>query len=401
MTATALRQPEASPGLVGSEPARLALFTDTYVPQSNGVARTLFRLTSALRDRGIDVRVYTTSDPHAFSLPNVRRLPSVPFWAYPELRLAMPTASSLRRDVEHWRPDVVHVATPFGVGRAGRAIASLLSLPLVTSYHTSLAAYAPLYGLGALSEPGWQYLRRFHNAGAVTLVPTMAIASDLSERGFQRLEIWRRGVDLSVFSPGYRSVTLRRQLRADENTTLIGYVGRLAREKRVDVLLDAIRIASPQLDDASFAIVGDGPAGKGYRASAPRAVKFLGRLEGSALSAFYASCDVLVFPSDTDTFGNVLLEAMASGLAIIAADTPVTREVLAEGEAGMFYPAQDSAALAAQIIALASAPSLRRHLARIAFAAASRCSWDGVFDSLLASYSRAIGPSHSSIRARA
>jgi glycosyltransferase involved in cell wall biosynthesis len=229
----------------------------------------------------------------------------------------------------------------------------------------------------------------------------LAVASDLRDRGFRRLEIWRRGVDQSVFSPRFRSETLRQRLGVGENAVLIGYVGRLAKEKRIDVLLDAIRLALPHLDDAQFAIVGDGPEREAYCARAPRAVRFLGRLEGSSLSAFYASCDVLVFPSDTDTFGNVLLEAMASGLAIIAADTPVTREVLANGQAGMFYPARDSAALAARLTALASAPSVRHHLARIALSAASRCSWDEVFDSLLESYSLVSGSHRPSTWARA
>ena len=386
MTAISLTHPTSVAPSADTGRLRVALFTDTFVPQFNGVARTLSRVVDALRNRDVAVRVYTTTDPRSFPVPNVKRVASVPFWAYPELRLALPIAGSLSRDVADWGANVVHIATPFGVGCAGRTIARTLGVPLLTSYHTSLAAYAPLYGLGALSEPGWHYLRWFHNGGAATLAPTAAIAADLRVRGFRRVAVWGRGVDPSTFNPHWRSDALRRELGVGDDGVLVGYVGRLAKEKRVDVLLDAIDLARPRLENVVFAVVGDGPQAQYYRTRASNDTRFLGRLDGSALSAFYASCDMLVFPSDTDTFGNVLLEGMASGLAIVAADTPVTREVLAGGQAGAFYPAADSAELAARIVALTCAASARRELGRIALLEARRRTWDRVFDSLLESY---------------
>ncbi|HEY7234867.1 MAG TPA: glycosyltransferase family 1 protein [Gemmatimonadaceae bacterium] len=369
----------------GGDRLRIAICTDTFVPQLNGVARTLFRLCEALRDRGCAVRVFAPSDPSAPSLPNVRRYASVPFWGYPELRLALPGVSAMRKALTNWRANLVHAATPFGVGYAGRAAARLLGIPFVTSYHTSLAAYARFYGLGALSRPGWHYLRWFHNGGARTFVPTRAIRDELAERGFERLAIWGRGVDAANFHPRWRSVELRRELGASEDTVLVGYVGRLAIEKGVDTLVDAMRLVRSAAPSVRFALAGDGPAADRCRARAPHDVTFLGRIEGARLSAFYASCDVLVFPSHTDTFGNVLLEAMASRLAIIAADTPATREVL-DGNAGVTFPPDDAPVLAARILALASTPLQRHALAQSALAAARRRSWDDVFDELLAAY---------------
>ena len=377
---------ESAPAPVSGDRLRIAICTDTFVPQLNGVARTLFRLSEALRDRGCAVRVFAPSDPSAPSLPNVRRYASVPFWGYLELRLALPGVSAMRKAFTSWRANLVHAATPFGVGYASRAAARSLGTPFVTSYHTSLAAYARFYGLGALSGPGWQYLRWFHNSGARTFVPTRAIRDELAERGFERLAIWGRGVDAASFHPRWRSEELRRALGASEDTVLVGYVGRLAIEKGVDVLVDAMHLVHPVMPSVRFALAGDGPAAERSRARAPNDVAFFGRIEGARLSAFYASCDVLVFPSHTDTFGNVLLEAMASGLAIVAADTPASREVLGDGNAGLTFPPEDAPILAARILALASAPHRRRALAQSALAAARRRCWDDVFDALHSAY---------------
>lgn len=376
---------------------RLALFTDTYPPQLNGVSRTLERLAQAVRDRGGDARVYTTTDPQATAVDaSVWRRPSVPFWAYPQLRIAAPVRGAAYHDLRAWGPTLVHAATPFGMGLAGRACARALGVPMVTSYHTSFSEYAKFYHLGTLSTVGWRYFRWFHNSGARTYVPTEAVRRELEGYGFQRLAIWGRGIDAGCFRPEYRASEWRERLGADDRTIVVAYVGRLAAEKGLETAFGAMtRLRAAAAPEAAprivFAFAGDGPYAQQCRRAAPPppAAHFVGRLTGRALSEFYASADLFMFPSATDTFGNVLLEAMASGLPVVAADVGPTRELLSCG-GGVTFPPGDAAALATTIAGLAADAPRRRALAAQGVAAAARRTWTRVFDDLIADYHRVV-----------
>jgi phosphatidylinositol alpha 1,6-mannosyltransferase len=368
---------------------RLALFTDTYPPQLNGVSRTLERLVSAVRARGGDARVYTTTDPEVTTASSdIWRRPSIPFWAYPQLRLAPPVGGRIYDDLLAWRPTLIHAATPFGMGLTGRACALRLGVPLVTSYHTSFSEYARFYNLGMLSGLGWAFFRWFHNTGQRTYVPTRAIADELGRLGFARLAIWGRGIETQLFNPRYRSAAWRKRLGAGDDTLVVAYVGRLAAEKGLDVALRAMRSLAGDRRIV-FALAGDGPYADYCRREAPSNATFTGRIVGEDLSAFYASADLFMFPSTTDTFGNVLLEAMASGLPVIGADVGPTRELLARG-GGVMFPAGDAGALAEQILALANDPMRRHALAAAGVDAAQGFSWDRIFDALVADYRQVL-----------
>jgi phosphatidylinositol alpha 1,6-mannosyltransferase len=394
----------APPGAPARDvPLRLALFSDTYPPQLNGVSRTLERLVRAVRMRGGAARIYTTTDPAATSGPGITgdiwRRPSVPFWSYPQLRISAPVLGPAYADLRAWGPTLVHAATPFGLGLAGRGCARALGVPLVTSYHTSFNEYATYYHLGALSTSGWSYIRWFHNSGARTYVPTRAVMGELGGRGFEHLALWGRGIEAARFNPSHRSPDLRAQLGADDDTVVVAYVGRLAAEKGLDAALGAMhRLADRAKRGGSadgprimFALVGDGPYAAHCRRAAPPApaAQFVGRLEGQALSEFYASADLFIFPSATDTFGNVLLEAMASGLPVIAADVGPTRELLAAG-GGLTVRPGDPRALATAIASLAADPERRAAMAHLGAAYAATCSWDRIFDELVADYRHLI-----------
>ncbi len=380
-------------------PIRLALFSDTYTPQLNGVTRTLERLVAAVRERGGAVRVYTTTDPgtagHAGADGNTWRRPSIPFWAYPQLRIAAPILGDAYTDLRAWRPTLVHAATPFGMGLAGRACARALRVPLVSSYHTSFSEYAKFYHLSALSAPGWAYIRWFHNSGVRTFVPTRAVLDELGRLRFRRLALWGRGVDGARFSPAFRSPAMRARVGADDDTVVVAYVGRLAAEKGLDVALGAIReILSRSSHDAEgpqprivFAVAGDGPYTEHCRqaVAGEAAVHFVGPLEGRALSEFYASADLFIFPSATDTFGNVLLEAMSSGLPVIGAGSGPTREILAGGGGITFTPG-DAHGLTTAILSLAADPARREVMARDGVRYAGSCSWNRIFDDLIGQY---------------
>ncbi|MGH7618020.1 MAG: glycosyltransferase family 4 protein [Gemmatimonadaceae bacterium] len=364
---------------------RIAIFTDTYAPNVNGVARTLARLTTALETRGHVSRVYTVGDPRALPDDAIVRWPGVPFWGYPELRLAAPGGAAVRAHLKLWAPTLVHVATPFGVGLAGASAAARLDLPFVSSYHTSFSQYAHYYGFGALAAPGWRYLRWFHNRGRRTYVPTRAVTGELAQHGFERLRVWPRGIDADVFNPRWRADELRRSWGASAESVVVAYVGRLAKEKGVDVAVDAMNRVRERCAHTRFVVVGDGPHESAMRARAPRETTFTGRLSGAALSAAYASADILLFPSTTDTFGNVLLEGMASRLAVIAADTPQSREVCGRGTAEFFEPgsARD---LSERLCRLAMSPRERESVRDRALEHASARDWDAVFDTLFADY---------------
>lgn len=371
-------------------PLRVALFTDTHLPQLNGVTRTLDRLERAIAARGGSVRVWTPEDPRAEQAPHVRGMRAVPFWAYPELRIALPDAARIVREVAAWGATIVHAATPFGAGLAGRRSARTLGLPLVTSYHTSFSAYARFYRLGPLARPGWRYLRWFHDSGLRTYAPSDATAAELRARGFHGVQVWSRGVDTARFAPAHRSDALRERLGVTPSRMLVGNVGRVAREKGLDTMLAAMHLLDREAPGRFvFAFAGDGPYLDALRRDAPPSARFLGRLEGEALSAFYASLDLFVFPSVTDTFGNVLLEAMASGVPVLAADAAPTRALVTPARGLLYYPGA-GANLAAGIRAAFADPRALAAMRARALTFAAQQGWDRIFDDLIADYRTVI-----------
>ncbi len=368
---------------------RIAIVTDTFEPQINGVARTLARTARAMRGRGHEVRVFTTADPQATEDESGRRFPSRAAYLYPQLQVAFPGAGALAREFRAWRPDLVHVATPFGVGLAGRKAARRLGIPLVSSYHTSFSQYARYYGLRGVAAAGWAFLRWFHNGTLMTLCPTRAIGAELVEHGFRNVGLWARGVDTAQFNPRWRSDVLRASWGAFGRMTVVSYVGRVAPEKGLDVAIAAMRAIASRRDDVVFVIAGDGPYEVEARRGAPAGTIFTGRIEGTTLSEVYASSDVFLFPSTTDTFGNVAQEAMASRLAVIGADVPQTREVIPP-DCGLFFRAGDAAALASAIESLLDSPEDAERRRERALAVMGGKSWDDVFDGLESDYRRVV-----------
>ncbi len=376
---------------VSLEGMRLALVSDTYLPQLNGVTRTLARLVTSAKSRGAEVEVFTTSDPSAIDEAGIRRETSIPFWGYPQLRLAAPRARDLERAMRCWGATLVHAATPFGMGLAARHAARRANIPFVTSYHTHFVAYAHFYQLGWLQHPGWRFLRWFHNGGERTYCPTAAVAGELESRGFERTAVWGRGVDASVFAPGHRTLDARRALGIGDHELLVLYVGRVAREKGLDDVFGAMRLlrALPDAPSCRLLVVGDGPYLEPCRQREGDHVVFAGRRTGVELSQLFASADLFVFPSTTDTFGNVTLEAMASGLPVIAAESGVNRELVAEG-AGSWYPAGVPSALATHIARWGREPALRRRGGARGRKLALGRSWEHIFDELFRDYRRVL-----------
>ncbi len=378
---------------------RVALVTDTFAPQLNGVTRTLDRLVAALEADGGTVHVETVTDPAAEQDPRIHRTRSIPFWAYPEMRISTPGAGAMAERLEAFQPDLVHLTTPFGVGIAGMLAARTLGLPTVTSYHTSYPQYLHHYGLRVLDRIAWPWLRWFHNASRRTYAPSRWIASELTRNGVERVALWSRGVDTARFDPSNRSETLRRRLGVPSGGALVAYVGRIAPEKGIDVALDAMRrLAVRWGDRVRFALAGDGPAVAGARLRAPDGTTFTGSLAGEDLGAFYASSDVLLFPSTTDTFGNVVLESLASGTPVVAADHGLAAELVDHG-AVLTFPGGDAAGLEAQVSRLLHDDALADRLRRRGRAVALGRDWNAVWSALFSDYRRVIADSAQDRRA--
>ena len=379
---------------------RIALFTDTYPDDVNGVARTLARLVAHARTRGHEVALVTTrvSPEPAPDVYGHRQLPGFPVPMYPELQLARGVDGVGKRMLRDFAPDVVHVATESNVGFSGRRWALKNRVPLVTSFHTNFPAYLHDYRMGPLEPLLWRYLRWFHDRSLVTFCPSRDTLEGLQSQGFHdRLRVGSRGVDTELFSPERRSEAVRAEIAPGADRILI-YVGRLAAEKRVDFLLEAFgRVRELTGPGTDLVFVGGGPAGNKLRARAPEGVHFTGYRTGLPLAEAFAAGDVFVFASDTETFGNVVLEALSSGLPAIVVDKGGVRETVHAGRTGIRVPVGDLAAFAEACVALSTDDERRRVLSEGARAEALSRNWDAILDGLLREYAAAIACSRGEV----
>ncbi len=371
---------------------RIAVFTDTFLPQINGVSNTLQYYSRYLTRRGIAHVFYTPAykdGEHGGGEYPVVRFPSVPFALYPQVRLALPTQAALQKQLKDFSPDVVHIVTEFGMGYSGLKAARQLGLPIVMSYHTNFDQYLSHYGLTFLEEPLWQYMKWFHSFAGKNFCPSENTLRKLTFRGIQNLAVWSRGIDRTRFSPEFRSETLRRELGGDGKLLYL-YVGRISAEKGIDVYAQSIRAFNEQYGDrARFVFTGDGPYLQTLKELNIENTVFTGALRGRALSEIYASCDVFVFPSDNETFGNVMLEAMASGTPGICVDAGGLKDFTAHGENAFVCAPRNAGALTEAMTAMMSA-GLRDSIRAGALRTAGERSWDGIFDALLRQYPRIL-----------
>jgi glycosyltransferase involved in cell wall biosynthesis len=378
-------------GALPREP-RALLFTDTF-REVNGVAGTMRRLALAA-DAGtypgdVVIAAHDDAPPGTIALPPDW---SLPLPSYESLDLRFPLPTDVLRLVEERRPDVIHVATPGPVGLCGLTVGRLLGIPVVGSFHTELGPYALHLTRDLLvSEAIELYVDWFYGRCAAVLAPTRGVADALTERGLPRVGLWGRGVDTTLFAPERRDEALRERLLGPEGRLLLLSVGRLSEEKRLGVLLDAFARVSRVRPDARLAIVGEGPARRELERTAPRWSAFVGEAQGESLAALYASADIFCFPSTTDTFGQVLLEAGASGLPVVAAAAGGALELLAGGRTGVLVPADDAGSLAAAIVDLADSPARRAALAASGLAAARSRTWDAAIAQLTETYRQTLG----------
>lgn len=369
---------------------RIAIVTETYPPEVNGVAVTLARVVDGLRARNHAIQLVRPrqqdTDPareapvepagggHRLDEVLLRGLP-IP--RYPHLKMGMPSKKAL---ITLWtlrRPDVVHIATEGPLGWSALQAAQQLKLPVCSDFRTNFHAYSRHYGVGWLNKPILAYLRKFHNRTLHTMVPTEALRQQLADSGFRNLSVLARGVDATLFHPARRSAALRASWGAGDHTTVVLCVGRLAPEKNLATLAaayDAMRQTTAAL---RLVLVGDGPARKDIQRCCPDAV-MAGVRTGEDLAAHYASGDVLLFPSLTETFGNVTPEAMASGLAVLAFDYAAAAQLIRQDENGLLATFGDRGDFLRQALRLANDRGLVRRLGLQARQTASAMGWERI-----------------------
>jgi glycosyltransferase involved in cell wall biosynthesis len=367
-------------------PLFVAVVTETYPPEVNGVARTIGVMVRLLQGRGHRVEVIRPrqgrGDVAAQDQAYAELLrPGLPIPKYGELRLGLPAKRALLARWREARPDVVQVVTEGPLGWSAVTAARKLGIPVVSEFHTNFHTYSRHYGLGALSGAVASYLRSLHNRSDCTLVPTDELAQTLAAVGYRELRVVGRGIDTELFSPARRSVALRARWGCLGDEPVAIHVGRLAPEKGLDLFV-AAALAARQADPRTrIVLVGDGPAGRALRTRHPDFV-YAGMRHGTDLAAHYASADLLLFPSTTETFGNVTTEALASGLAVSAFDYAAARQHIRHDVSGLLAPPGDRHAFIVNAARLAAQPALRTRLGTAAATVGAMLSWDRVVDEL-------------------
>jgi len=366
----------------GTSRLHICVVTETYPPEVNGVALTLGHLVNGMIARGHSVSIVRPRQQAIDRFgagAGVTLVGGLPLPGYKGLQFGLPSGALLQQLWMRRRPDAVYVATEGPLGWSAVRVARRLAIPAFSGFHTNFHSYSRHYGVGWLCGFVFGYLRRFHNRSTGTIVPGFELRDRLQALGFRNVNYLGRGVDSRLFDPGKRSAELRRRWGVGECELALLYVGRIAGEKNLPLAIGAYQRVRQSADGAKFIVVGDGPMYAELRAR-HRDVIFCGMLTGEALAAHYASADVFLFPSETETFGNVTLEAMASGLAVIAFDYAAARWHIVNGETGVLVPFADSNAFLDAAENLSRDPDHAREIGRRAREYAASLGWERVVE---------------------
>jgi len=378
---------QATGALSAGGALRIAVITETWPPEVNGVAMSISRVVEGLLDRHHAVQLIRPrqreSRPQSNALsahPGLEEIlsPSLPIPGYASLRMGLAFGLGLKRRWLQHPPDVVHLATEGPLGWWALQVARSIGLPVSSDFRTNFHAYSTHYGLAWLHKPIARYLCDFHNKTRLTMVPTEGLRQQLRERGFRNVEVVARGVDTVQFHPDRRSLALRQTWGVhDPCAPVVACVGRLAAEKNLGLVLEAFAAMRAVRADAKLLFVGDGPLRDELLARCPDAI-FAGQRSGTDLAAHYASADLFLFPSLTETFGNVTSEAMASGLPVLAFDYAGAAQLIDHTQTGHLVPFGDAAGFVRAAASMASQPEACRAVGVRARSAVQALGWDGI-----------------------
>ncbi|MEZ4600052.1 MAG: glycosyltransferase family 1 protein [Syntrophotaleaceae bacterium] len=368
---------------------RLTIVSETYFPQINGVSRTLDKLVGHCLDQGDQVQLIVPhyDEPIGPSRPGEVRNElggfCLPF--YREIILPLVSPRNIRRRLQGFGSQLLHIATEGPLGWSALQAAANLGLPVISSYHTNFPQYLGQYRAGWMTPVAWKYLRWFHNSTLMTLCPTPSIRDMLEAKGFRNVDLWSRGVDSRLFHPRRRSPEFRRSLGFNDRDIVLVYLGRLAVEKNIDMLLDAWR-QLPEKAPIRLLVIGDGPQRERLERMAGDRAVFAGYRKGEDLANMLAVGDLLVFPSLTDTFGNVMLEAMACGLPVLGFDVSGPKDVLTDGRTGILVRKITAQALTRAIDELAKNPEFLGEMGHQARVFAENQNWSHIMEQIREHY---------------
>ncbi|MGI6469476.1 MAG: glycosyltransferase family 4 protein [Syntrophomonadaceae bacterium] len=366
---------------------RIAVFSDTYYPQVNGVSVILGKMKDYMQRHNIEYLYFVPGDT---AEPGVFAFGGTKFPLYPELLITMPSYHKIASLMDQFRPDIVHLATEFSLGWQGMKYALRHDLPVTSTYHTNFVQYLRYYKLPFLEKPGWRYLRWFHRRCQINFTPSISTLRLLEQHGIPNLRHCPHGIDSELFNPLYRSEKLRSGYLDSPEGILLLYVGRIAPEKDLEVLLKAAALLNQHGLQYKLLMVGDGPSRRKLENLNIDNVLFLGYKHGQELYDLYASADIFVFPSVTETFGNVVLEAMASGLPVVAALAGGVEDNLLPGKNGLAFKPGEAFDMAQKIEKLMTDKELRLTLSKGALEHARSRSWDGILADFFASLSELL-----------
>jgi glycosyltransferase involved in cell wall biosynthesis len=361
---------------------RIAVVTETWPPEVNGVAMTLAKLVQGLSHRNHDVQLIRprqtkTDSPMSDSSLEEVLMRGMPIPRYPELKLGLPSKKTLVKTWTLRRPDVVHIATEGPLGWSALQAAKVLKLPVTSDFRTNFQSYSKHYGVGWLRKPIVAYLRKFHNATACTMVPTRELMRTLSQNGFANLKVVSRGVDTKLFNISKRDTSLRSSWGATDDTKVLISVGRMAPEKNLDQVLktyEALKVTGLAF---KLVMVGDGPLKEQFQKRYPEII-FPGMLSQSNLAAYYASSNLFIFPSQTETFGNVTLEALASGIPVLAFDCAAARDWVQTGVNGWLVAENNPEGFAAQAVTIFNSEDLLEKITQSTRQQVVHLDWDQI-----------------------
>ncbi|MDX1672079.1 MAG: glycosyltransferase family 1 protein [Balneolaceae bacterium] len=371
---------------------RVALFTGNYNHIRDGVSLTLNRLVEFLESKEIPVLVFgpTVDDPDLDHAGELVSVPSIPVPGRPEYRLSVGFPDSVQQRLDQFNPTLIHIATPDLLGFRAMRYAQSHHIQIVASYHTHFTSYLKYYNLELLEVLGWKYLEWFYSQCKHIYVPSPSMAEELNRQGIDEgVRLWARGVDTDLFHPDKRDLEWRREVGFKDNDKVISFVSRLVWEKNLQTFVDVVKkLQGSELSTQSM-IVGDGPARKELEHMLPEA-HFTGFITGDELARAYASSDIFLFPSETETFGNVTLEAMACGLPCVVADATGSRSLVEAGVNGYLAPPRNTDEFAQFVRTIASDNELRERMGKTARQKAMAYSWENVNNQLLENYREAL-----------
>lgn len=366
---------------------KIAVFTDTFLPQINGVTNTLNKLMEYYEANNIEYLIFAPdNDIKKNENYNIQRFFSIKFFLYPECRIAFPNAFRLNTSLSSFKPDIIQLMTEFNMGRAGLRYGKKHGIPTISNYTTNFSQYLNYYNLDFLNNYIWNYMRWFHNQNDLTLCPSEEIRRYLKKEGISNTGIFSRGIDSKNFNPNLRSEELRNQLGVEDKLVFL-YVGRVSPEKDLDILIDAYKaVFEKYRNKIALIITGEGPYLEKCKNDFPKGTIFTGFKKGRELAQIYASSDVFVFPSSTETFGNVVLEAMASGIPVIGADAGGVKEIIKHGVNGLKFKARNVNELINSMTELIKNKDLRNTLKINGRNTGLNRSWNKVFHGLMDDY---------------